>query len=73
MSTIKVGTFEGAMGRNRGDFDCQMISRYDGTNSTGIFWLTFQRAMFCMVCDKTKQVPYPFLDDSWKEAALIAA
>ena len=74
MSTIKVGTFNGAMGRNRGDFDGQMISRYDGTNTTGIFRLTFQRAMlFYMVCDKTKQVPYPSLDDSWKEAALIAA
>lgn len=41
MSTIKVGTFNGAMGRNRGDFDGQRRSRYDGTtNTTGTFWLT---------------------------------
>ena len=74
MSTInKVGTFNGAMGRNRGDFDGQMISRYDGTNTTGIFRLTFQRAMFYMVTDKNKQVPYPPLDDSWKEAVLTVA
>ena len=73
MSIVKVGTFNGAMGRNRGDFDGQMISRYDGTNTTGIFRLTFQQAMFYMVTDKNKQVPYPPLDDSWKEAVLTVA
>lgn len=73
MSTIKVGTFNGAMGRNRGDFDGQMMSRYDGTNTTGIFRLNFQRAMFYMVTDKNKQVPYPSLDDSWKKEVLNVA
>ena len=48
-----------------------MMSRYDGTtNVTGIFWLTFQQAMHYIVTDKNRQVPYPCLDDSWKEAVL---
>jgi hypothetical protein len=62
------------MGRSRGDFDCQMMSRFDGTNTTGIFWLTFQQTMFYIVTDKNTQVPYPVpLDGSWKDRVLAVA
>ena len=48
-----------------------MISRYDGTNSTGIFLLIFQRTTFYNVTDKNKQVCYPMpLGDSWKGALI---
>ena len=56
MSKIKVGTFNAAMGRSRGDFDGQMMSRYDGTNTTGIFRLTYQRSFVYIVTAKNK--PY---------------
>ena len=73
MSSIRVGTFNAAMGRSRGDFDGQMISRYDGTNTTGIFRLKFQQAVYYFVIDKGKQIPYPQLDQSWKEGVLVLA
>jgi hypothetical protein len=74
MSTIKVGTFNAAMGRSGGDFDGQMMSRYDGTNTTGIFRLTFQRMLFYNVTDKNKQVAYPLpLGESWKEGVMAVA
>ncbi len=52
MTSLTVGTFNSAMGKSKGDFDGQMMSRYDGTNMTGIFRLTFQRAMYYIVTDK---------------------
>jgi hypothetical protein len=74
MSSIKVGAFNPAMGRSGGDFDGQMISRYDGTNVTGIFRLIFQRATFYIKTDKNKQVSYPMpLGDSWKEGVMDVA
>ena len=74
MSSIKVGTFNAAMGRSGGDFDGQMMSRYDGTNTTGIFRLIFQRTLFYIVTDKNKQVPYPSpLGKIWKEGVMAVA
>jgi hypothetical protein len=74
MSTINVGTFNAAMGRSGGDFDGQMMSRYDGTNKTGIFRLAFQRVLFYNVTNKNKQVAYPLpLDESWKEGVMAVA
>jgi hypothetical protein len=66
MSTIKVGTFNAAMGRSGGAFDGQMMLRYDGTNMTGIFRLTFQqRILFYNLTNKNKQGAYPLpLDES---------
>ena len=62
MSTIKVRTFNAAIGRSGGDFDGQMMSRYDGTNTTGIFRLTFRQILFYNVTNKNKQVlAYPSL------------
>jgi hypothetical protein len=58
MSSIKVGIFNAAMG-SRGDFDGQMMSQHDGTNTTGIFRRIFQRTLFYIVTNKNKQVPYP--------------
>jgi hypothetical protein len=37
MSLISVGAFKAAMGKSKGDFDGQMMLRYDETNATGIF------------------------------------
>jgi hypothetical protein len=34
--SIKVGILNAATGRSRGDFDGQMMSRFDGTNTTGV-------------------------------------
>jgi hypothetical protein len=59
-SSICVGAFNSAMGRSKGDFGGQMMSRHDGT-TTRIFWLTFQRAIYCIVADKNAQVPNPDL------------
>ncbi|KAI2497996.1 hypothetical protein MHU86_16494 [Fragilaria crotonensis] len=71
MSSIKVGAFNAAMGRSGGDFDGQMILHYDGTNTTGIFRLIFQRTTFYNVTDKIKQVCYPSPHgDSWKEGVM---
>ena len=67
MSAIKVGTFNAAIGRSGGDFDGQMMSRYDGTNTTGIFQVRFQQTMYYIVTDKGKQIPYPQLDKKWKD------
>ena len=53
-----MGTFNAAIGRSGGDFDGQMMSRYDGTNTTGIFRLTFQQILFYDMTDKNKQVAY---------------
>ncbi|KAI2490129.1 hypothetical protein MHU86_24458 [Fragilaria crotonensis] len=63
------------MGRSpRCDFDGQMMSRFDGTNTTGIFRLTFQQKKFYIVTDKNTQVPYPVpLDGSWKDRVLAVA
>ena len=73
MSSISVGTFNSAMGRSSGGFDGQMMSRYDGTNTTGIFRLKFQHTMYYFVTDKNKQIPYPPLDQKWKEGVLAIA
>jgi hypothetical protein len=74
MSSIKVGTYNAAMGRSGGDFDSQMLSRYDGTNTTGIFRLICQRTLFYIVTDKNKQVPYPSpLGKIWKEGVMAVA
>jgi hypothetical protein len=35
MSSISFGTFNSVMGRSSGGFDGQMMSRYDGANTTG--------------------------------------
>lgn len=40
------------MGRSDGGFDGQMMSRYDGTNTTGIFRLKFQHTVYYLVTDK---------------------
>jgi hypothetical protein len=62
------------MGWSGGDFDGQMILRYDGTNATGIFRLIFQRTTFYNVTDKNMQVCYPMpLGDSWKGAVMDIA
>jgi hypothetical protein len=73
MSSISVGAFNAAMGKSKGDFDGQMMSRYDGTNTTGIFQVRFQQTMYYIVTDKGKQIPYPQLDKKWKEGVLAVA
>lgn len=50
-----------------------MMSRFDGTNTKGIFRLIFQRTMFYVVTDRNKQVSYPPLGEKWKEGVLEVA
>lgn len=71
MSSINVASFNSSMGKCKGDFDGQMMSRFDGTNSTGIFRLRFRQAFYYIVTDKNNQVPYPTpLDMRWKEEVM---
>ena len=76
MSSISVGAFNAAMGKIKGDFDGQMMSRKDGSNTTGKFQVRFQQTImyYILVTDKGKQIPYPRqLDKKWEEGLLAVA
>jgi hypothetical protein len=51
-----------------------MMSRKDGSNTTGKFQVRFQQTiMYFIVSDKGNQIPYPQLDKKWEEGVLADA
>jgi hypothetical protein len=63
MSSIKVGAFNAAMGWSGGDFDGQMILRYDGTQRDRNFLLDLS-ASHILHCDRQKQASF-LSDATW--------
>ncbi|KAI2492108.1 hypothetical protein MHU86_919 [Fragilaria crotonensis] len=71
---IDVKSFNAAMIRSKLDFNGHLMERFDGTNNSGIFRVTFQRKWYYLVTDPNTQVAYPSpLDTNWKERVHLNA
>ena len=71
---FNVKSFNAAMSRSKSEFNGLLIERFDGSNTTGIFRLTFQKRKFYYVTNENLQVQYPKpLDMIWKAAVLVSA
>ena len=72
--SFNVISFNSAMIKNDSEINGLLIDRFDGTNTTGVFQLSYQKRKYYYVTDPNVQVQYPKpLDRSWKEAMLAAA
>jgi hypothetical protein len=50
------------------------MTRFDGTNQTGVFQIKYAKQYFYLLTEEKKQVPYPSpLNRTWKEQVLQAA
>ena len=66
--------FNAAMIRSKLHFDGLLIDRFDGTNHSGVFRITFQKTMYYVVTDPFEQVEYPYpLDTKWKDRVVSIA
>ena len=60
--------------QRKSEFHWLLIERFDGSNTTGVFRLTFQKCMLYYVTKENLQVQYPKpLDATWKAAVLETA
>ena len=67
-------SFNAAMVRSKFDFKGHLMERFDGTNNSGIFRVTFQRKWYYFVTDPDTQAAYPSpLDTNWKERVHLTA
>jgi len=72
--TFNVRSFNTAMAKSKSEFNGLLIERFDGTNTTGVFRVTFQKEKYYYVTNQNAQVLYPNpLDKEWKADALAAA
>ena len=72
--TFNVRNFNTAMARSKSEFNGLLIERFDGSNTTGVFRLTFQKRKYYYVTNQNAQVLYPKpLDTNWKKAVLDVA
>jgi hypothetical protein len=72
--TFNVRNFNTAMARSKSEFNGLLIERFDGSNTTGVFRLTFQKRKYYYVTNQNTQVLYPKpLDTNWKKAVLDVA
>ncbi|KAI2489380.1 hypothetical protein MHU86_25204 [Fragilaria crotonensis] len=52
----------------------EVMQRFDGSNMTGVFRITFQKKFFYFFTEESKQIRYPFpLNNAWKERVMDAA
>ncbi|KAI2495979.1 hypothetical protein MHU86_18546 [Fragilaria crotonensis] len=66
--------FNAAMFRSKLHFDGLSMDRFDGTNQSGVFRITFQKTMYYVVTDPFEQVEYPYpLDKKWKDRVVSIA
>ena len=62
------------MAKSKSEFNGLLIERFDGTNTTGVFRVTFQKEKYYYVTNQNAQVSYPnALDKEWKADVLAAA
>jgi hypothetical protein len=71
---FNVKSFNAAILRSKSEFNGLYIERFDGSNATGVFRLTYQKCKFYYITNESLQVQYPKpLDANWKAAVLNAA
>jgi hypothetical protein len=72
--TFNVRSFNTAMSRSKSEFNGLLIERFDGSNTTGVFRVTFQKQKYYYVTNQNAQVSYPKpLDSEWKGNVLAGA
>ena len=72
--TFNVRNFNTAMARSKSEFNGLLIERFDGSNTTGVFRVTFQKQKYYYVTNQNAQVSYPKpLDNKWKADVLAGA
>ncbi|KAI2491823.1 hypothetical protein MHU86_22729 [Fragilaria crotonensis] len=72
--TLNVRSFNSAMARSKSEFNGLLIERFDGSNTTGVFRVTFQKQKYYYITKQNAQVSYPKpLDNKWKADVLAGA
>jgi hypothetical protein len=72
MNSVNARNFNMAMGGRQ--VGGGLIERFDKTNTTGIFRVTYRHAKFYCVTGFNEQVEYPIpLDNKWKDAVIAAS
>ena len=71
---FNVRSFNTAMVRSKSEFNGLLIERFDGSNTTGVFRVTFQKQKYYYVTNQNAQVSYPKpFDNKWKTDVLAGA
>jgi hypothetical protein len=69
---IDVGKFNAAMSKSASFGEA--MHRFDGSNTTGVFRIKFQKSFYYCFTDKSRQIKYPCpLNNAWKEKVIEAA
>jgi hypothetical protein len=69
---IDVGKFNAAMSKSASFGEA--MHRFDGSNTTGVFRIKFQKSFYYCFTDRSRQIRYPCpLNNAWKEKVIEAA
>jgi hypothetical protein len=73
-SVIQIDARKFNVATSRSGLYGELMTRFDGTNQTGVFRVIFSKQYFFYVTEKSRQVAYPSpLDSKWKDVVLQAA